>query len=166
MPVPPLHHDLDRLAGLVGVWRGSGAGSYPTIGDFAYVETLTFSHVGKPFLIYAQATRDPLDSTPLHAETGYIRLVGSERVEMVLAQPTGVVEVDEGTLRVEGEDDVHIAVSSRLVGLSSSAKSVTAIRRELHLCGGVLHSTLSMAAVGLPLTHHLASKLTLLGDQA
>lgn len=160
MNLPPLHPDLDRLSGLVGVWTGPGTGSYPTIENFAYVETLTFSHVGKPFLFYSQATRDPLDARPLHSETGYIRLIDAERVELVLAQPTGVVEVDEGTLRAASDGAVEIVVSSRLVGLSSSAKTVAAVQRTLSLDGGVLRSTLAMAAVGVPMTHHLASQLT------
>ena len=161
MTLPPLHPDLDRLSGLVGVWTGPGAGSYPTIENFAYVETLTFSHIGKPFLIYTQATRDPLDARPLHAETGYIRLLDAKRVELVLAQPTGVVEIDEGTLSAGGDGTMEMVLSSRLVGLSSSAKTVTAVQRTLRLDGGVLRSTLAMAAVGEPLTHHLASELTL-----
>ena len=56
---------------------------------------------------------------------------------------------------------MEMVLSSRLVGLSSSAKTVTVVQRTLRLDGGVLRSTLAMAAVGEPLTHHLASELTL-----
>ena len=47
---PPLHPELEPLAGLLGAWRGEGAGEYPTIAPFRYGEELRFWHVGKPFL--------------------------------------------------------------------------------------------------------------------
>lgn len=157
--VPTLHAEVAALSGLLGEWSGPGHGSYPSIEDFDYSETLHFAHAGRPFLTYTQRTRHAGDGRALHVETGYVRLAATGLVELVVAQPTGIVEVDEGTLDTADDGTLRIRLRSRLVGLSSSAKQVTEVERTFSLDGDVLRTTLAMAAVGIPLTHHLAAEL-------
>jgi len=155
---PDLHPALTVLVPLLGTWAGAGAGEYPTIPSFSYLEEVSFGHVGKPFLSYGQRTKAADDGRPLHAETGYLRVPSAGRVELVLAHPTGVTEIQEGTLTVNG-DVLQLELTATSIGLTASAKDVSALGRSFRLVGDELTYTLRLGAVGQPLQHHLAATL-------
>ncbi|OBJ97273.1 fatty acid-binding-like protein [Mycolicibacterium fortuitum] len=157
--MPDLHPNLTVLAPLLGTWAGPGAGEYPTIEAFEYLEEISFGHVGKPFLTYSQRTRARDDGRPLHAETGYLRVPEPGRVEWVLAHPTGITEIGEGTVRVDGER-IDMELTATTIGLTASAKNVAALARSVWVTGDQLAYDLQMGAVGQPLQHHLSATLT------
>lgn len=164
-----LHPQCEPLAPLLGSWQGGGEGQYPTIDDFSYVEELTFGHVGKPFVSMFQRTRNRVTGEPLHSEAGYLRALPDGQLELTLAQPSGMVEICLGAVRVT-EDGLVVELASDQVALSPTAKEVTSVRRELSIvgvgtdAGPTLVSELWMAAVGhIELTHHLRGELTPLG---
>ena len=154
---PALHPDVAPLGFLLGTWSGRGRGEYPTIADFAYLESITFTHVGKPFLTYTQRTRS-LDGQPMHAEAGYLRVPAEGRVELVVAQPSGITEIDEGTVSV-AVGALVIDVASTSVGRTSSAKAVAAVERSITVAGDELRYSLRMGAMGRPTQHHLTAAL-------
>jgi hypothetical protein len=153
-----LHPGVAALAPLLGVWAGHGSGKYPTIAPFDYLEEVTFGHVGKPFLRYEQKTKAGDDGRPMHAETGFLRLPSPGRVELVLAHPTGITEIDEGTLTVAG-DTIVMDLAATTIGRTASAKEVTALGRSIRVDGDELVYTVRMGAVGQPLQDHLTATL-------
>jgi hypothetical protein len=150
-----LHPDLEPIAFLLGRWHGEGDGEYPTIEPVRYREEVELDHVGKPFLSYRQRTWALDDGRPLHAEVGYLRAAGNGRLELVLAHPTGVVELAVGS--VTGR---RIELASTFVMSTPTAKEVTALERTVRLDDdGVLRYELRMAAVGVDLAVHLRGEL-------
>lgn len=159
---PALHPDVAVLAPLLGTWEGSGTGEYPTIDDFSYLEAITFTHVGKPFVAYTQRTRHPDSGLPMHAETGYLRVPMPGSMEIVMAQPTGLAEIYEGAV-VGGDVPLVIDVRSTSIGSTTTAKEVTITERTISVTGDELRYTFRMAAVGQPLQHHLSATLRRVG---
>ncbi len=156
-----VHPDVEPIAFLVGTWRGEGRGFYPTITAFDYGEEVRFGAVpGKPFLSYQQRTWAVDDQRLLHAETGYWRPKPDGRLEVVLAHPTGISEIEEGTLS-GGVIDL-VATS---IGLASTAKEVKGLTRRFQLIGNnVLRYEVQLAAAGQPLQGHLAAELRRLDE--
>jgi hypothetical protein len=150
----PAHPLVAPLLGLVGTWRGEGQGGYPTIEPFAYGEEVRWTHNGKPFLAYTQRTWALDDERPLHAEAGYLRPQPDGTIELVMAMPTGHVEVAVGTW-----DGRTIDLASTSITATPGAKDVAATRRIISFDGDVLRYVVDLAAVGRPLQRHLDAVL-------
>ena len=142
------------FAALGATWRGTGTGEYPTIEGFAYTEELVIVPVpGRPLAQWRSTTRETATGEPRHAENGFLRATG-HGVEFVVAHGFGVVEVAFGSFDGETLD----LRSTGLLG-TESAKSVDEVVRLYELSGDTLRYAIAMAAVGLPLTHHLSADL-------
>ena len=70
-----LHPRLEAVRFLLGRWEGAGVVGYPTIESANFGQEISFSHNGKPFLIYASRTwlieEDGTIGRPLAMETGF-----------------------------------------------------------------------------------------------
>ena len=151
---PKLHADVEPIAFLLGTWRGEGKGEYPTIEPFAYGEEVRFWHVGKPFLAYGQRTWALDDERPLHSETGYWRPQPNAALEVVLAYPLGIAEVEIGV--VTGH---RVELMTHEIVRTPSAKEVTRVERSIHVVEDLLTYDLRMAAVGHAIRQHLHAAL-------
>jgi hypothetical protein len=157
-PHPVPHPLLGALTGLVGVWRGTGEGHYPTIAPFTYREEVTFGHDGRPVLRYAQRTWRSADDTPMHVEAGFLRAPVDGTVELMIVQPTGFAEV--AMLRVI-DDAGQVALDGGHATLTRapSAKEVLDVRRRFELDGDELRYDLWMTYAGNVDEHHLRAVL-------
>jgi len=154
------HPDLAALSFLLGRWEGAGIGGYPTIESFRFGQEISFSHNGKPFLIYTSRTwrldEEGRIGPPLGTESGYWRPRPDHQVEVMLAHPTGIVEIYLGEI-----SGTRIEMATDVVARTATAKEVTAGHRLYGLVGSSqdLAYAYDMAAMGQELQPHLSAQL-------
>ncbi|XP_051133819.1 peroxynitrite isomerase Rv2717c [Andrographis paniculata] len=156
-PPPPqvaVHPAVQPLAFLLGTWRGQGEGSFPTISPFRYSEELQFSHSPiKPVIAYSSKTWKLSSGEPMHSESGYWRPKLDGTIEVVVAQSTGLVEVQKGTYNAEQRS---VNLKSDLVGNASKVKE---IHRAFEMVDGELVYVVEMATNLTSLQTHLKAIL-------
>lgn len=155
---PELHPDLEPLKFLLGDWEGAGVGGYPDIESFRFGQEISFSHIGKPYLIYNSRTWR-LDEAgqlgePLARESGYWRAAAGGRVELVLAHPTGIAEIYIGEAT-----GTRVELLTDVVARTETAKEYTAGKRLYGMIGEDLGYAYDMAAEGKGLQSHLSAQL-------
>ncbi|MEO3928269.1 FABP family protein [Micromonosporaceae bacterium B7E4] len=165
---PDLHPALLGLLPYVGLWRGRGRGGFPSIEDFDYAQEIRITHDGRPFLHYESRAwildEQSRPVRPAGREVGWWRAVldadgrGTDELEVMLATPTGVMELYLG--KVTG---TRVEIATDAVLRTSTAKEVTAGHRLFGIVEGALLYAQEMAAVGHPLSPHLSARLIRVG---
>ncbi len=157
--------ELVPYAWLLGRWQGAGVGGYPSMGEFHFGQEVVFAEEGKPYLVYDSQTW-LLDEhggivRRLAHETGFWRPQPGNAVEVLLAHPTGVVEVYVGTV-----DGAKVELRTDVVARTESAKEYVAGHRLYGLVEGDLLWAYDMAAMGHPLQPHVSARLKRVRDGA
>ncbi|XP_062050348.1 peroxynitrite isomerase THAP4 isoform X1 [Lepus europaeus] len=153
---PKMNPVVEPLSWMLGTWLSDppGAGTFPTLPPFQYLEEVHISHVGQPMLNFSFNSFHPDTRKPMHRECGFIRLKpDTNKVAFVSAQNTGIVEVEEG--EVNGQE---LCIASHSIARISFAKEphVEQITRKFRLNSeGKLEQTVSMATTTQPMTQHL-----------
>ncbi|MEI7655162.1 MAG: FABP family protein [Actinomycetes bacterium] len=174
-----LPQSLLPLSWMIGAWRGHGKGGYAGIEDFAFIQEVTVTTDGRPFLSYESRTWELNDegraSRPLAVETGYIRPgiradqpaadASAHPVEMVLCHPTGYAEVFTGVTVTTGLENAKITgakLELHTTGALSttSAKKYSGGDRLYGLVNGQLLWVLDMEAMGSELASHVSAQLS------
>jgi THAP4-like, heme-binding beta-barrel domain len=153
-----LHPACVPVAFLLGAWEGAGRGDYPTIEKFQFRQHVTFTHNGKPYLEYLSRTwlldDEGNQVRPLAVETGFWRPQPDKTIEVLLAHPTGIVEIWIGEI-----DGAKIELRTDAVARTATAKEYTAGHRLYGLVQGELMYAYDMAAMGQSLQPHLWARL-------
>lgn len=153
-----LPEPLYPLAWMVGRWEGVGLFSYPTMDDGRFGQALDISCDGEPFLRWESASwvldEDGERVRPFATESGFLRLTEQGTPELMLAHPTGIVEIYVGTSEP----------AKLLLPVSNAMRTPTAHEyvqgsRMYGLVNGELFWALDMEAHGQPMTSHMSAQL-------
>ena len=182
-PLIPLAWLVGRWAG-AGV-----AGYPTMEGDLRFGQEVSFTHDGRPFLTYTSQTwlldDEGRQVRPLASETGYWRpaaaqpgehaenadadtedadavgaeAISSNPIEVLLAHPSGYVEIYHGAV-----DGPRVTLETDAVVRTRTAKDYAAATRMYGLVEGDLLWVMDMAAGGVRLTSHASARLKRVPD--
>jgi hypothetical protein len=157
-PPPPPHEAIAPISFLLGRWEGAGVVGYPTMESVNFGEEITFSHNGKPYLIYSSRTwlldEDGTIGRISHMELGFWRPQPDNQIEVLITHPTGVSEIYVGEI-----SGTKIELITDAVLRTSTAKEVSAGKRLYGMIGADLGYAFDMAAVGQALQPHVSAQL-------
>jgi len=151
---------LRPLAWMIGRWEGAGVVGYPTIESVNFGQEIVCSHDGRGFLEWQSHTwlLDPETGEkvrPLATELGFWRPQEDMReVELLLAHPTGFVEMYYGSM-----EPAKVGLRTDGVMRSPHAKEYNAGTRLYGLVESQLFWVMDMAAVGQELQSHVSAQL-------
>jgi THAP4-like, heme-binding beta-barrel domain len=151
---------LRPLAWMIGRWEGAGVVGYPTMESQNFGQEVTCSHDGRHFLEWQSRTwlldRESGEKIrPLATEFGFWRPMEDGReVELVLAHPTGIVELYYGTM-----EPARVSIRTDSVVRSSVAKEYNAATRLYGLVESQLFWVMDMAASGQEMQSHVSAQL-------
>ena len=137
---PELNEACLALLPLIGVWRGEGEASHPSLPEsYRFFQEVVFSHDGRPFLHYeSRAWR--LDRAggeiiaPDLRETGWWRPQSDDSIEVLLTHSSGVAEMFFGKPR----NQTTWEFSTDAVVRTPTAEDVTATNRLYGVVEGSL----------------------------
>lgn len=159
---PDLPRELAPLAWLIGRWEGAGVVGYPTIDSANFGQQVEVGHDGRPFLTWRSRSWLLDDSgnqvRPLATELGFWRPLPDDEVELVLAHPTGIVELYHGTT-----SPAKIEVRTDGVLRSPQAREYNAAHRLYGYVNSSLMWAMDMAAGGQQMASHVSAELKRVG---
>lgn len=150
-------HALDLLE---GQWAGEGTGSFPTIDPFDYRETLIFERRNAESLFYTQRTdkrpRGQQAFVTSHWESGFIRVLESNELELINSQSGGRAEVLIGKIAAD-QPKLKLEFASKAI---TNDERIISTTRTFEIENDMLTYDMQMWTTGVnKLSHHVAAKL-------
>ncbi len=151
---------IQKLAPLLGVWKGEGVAQFPTITTCPYLEELRFESNGEePLLHFEQKTWVQATNAALHWECGFIKPNEAGELEILNAQNSGRVEVLRGGIVVDRQNPNLLTLFFESVVFGNDARMLRS-QRTFYCEGDTLRYVVAMATVKTPaLQQHLAAML-------
>lgn len=154
-----MHPQCAPLAWMIGSWAGAGVVGYPSMESRHFGQEVDVTHDGRPFLMWTSRAwlldADGNKERPAAVETGFWRpQEDGKEVELLLAHPTGLLEMYYGTTA-----PAKVEVRTDSVVRSPSAKAYSAGHRLYGMVEGRLMWVMEMAAMGQPLQSHVSAEL-------
>ncbi len=164
---PELHPLCQPLLPLVGVWRGEGEWSYPTLEQpRRFGQRVTVSHDGRPFLRYEavawllpDGVQDGSPDGPAEQgarEVGWWRPQPDGTIELIVAHAEGVVELFYG----QAQTLTSWSLGTDAVVRTASAPTVTGATRLYGIVEGKLAYVEERATTDHELQPHTSALLS------
>lgn len=155
--LPP---ELAPLAWLVGTWTGVGVVGYPSMDSVQFGQEIECTHDGRGFLGWESRTwlldGEGNQVKAAATERGFWRVLRNGEIELLLAHPTGIVEMYVGR---RDEDRPMVQLRTDGVLRSPEAKEYNAATRMYGYVDSQLMWAMDMAATGHPMTSHISATL-------
>jgi len=160
-----LNPSLLALLPLVGVWRGEGVASYPTIDTYRFGQQVVAAHDGRGFLTWESRSwlldDDGGFVRQAARESGFWRVNahedGADTIEVLLTHSSGIIELYYGAPLNQSSWELATDAVLR----TATAKEVTAAKRLYGIIeGGDLGYVEERAMVGQHLQPHLSARLS------
>ena len=154
---------LKTLKALNGSWIGSGEGMYPTMDSFYYRDEITFTSIAQESVVhFEQKTWVANEENLKHWESGFISVIGNDKLKLYTCHHNGRVEILDGRIKnFEKRNDVLvISFSSQSIHNETKLTDLIKSERTITIGRDNLEYQLSMATNEVTdLKVHLKSKL-------
>jgi hypothetical protein len=155
---PDVSDELLSVLPLLGEWHGEGQAA-GAAGDHRFGQWIRFSHDGRGFLAYESRTWRLTDEGqivgPDSRESGFWRPRGGDDVELLVANPDGLVEIYVGAARTTTSWELATDVLAR----TPDAPDVTRAVRLYGIVDGALMYAVDRAGPDTPLRPQMSARL-------
>lgn len=146
------------LRNLIGQWKGSGRGKFPSIASFNYEEELRFEFIPEKERLFYYQKAVFIDTQELvHLETGFITKIKENEFELNNAQSGGRNEILRLQILQKKDDFLKLLLTQ--LDIENDKKGLIKTEREIIVQGDKLNYIHKMHTNNEPMQTHLETSL-------